>query len=125
MGTRFAFHFVDSLPGTQASATQSLRRHIQEVLSSTRRWNRDRKTTDKPEPTFIADYLKRQSRRNTRLAVHIQRAIRRRVRLRLADSKLHPTNLEEFCQVVQWSDVLEVVEELLVRNEEDTVRALS
>jgi hypothetical protein len=98
---------------------------MQDVLSSTRRWNRDHKTTDKPEAIFIADYLKRQSRRNTRLAVYIQRAIRRRVRLRLADSNLHPTSLEEFCQVVKWNDVLEVVEEVIVNNEQDTVRALS
>ena len=105
--------------------TQNICRDIDDVISSTRRWNREHKTTNKSDATFVADYLRRQSRRNTRLAVHIQKGIRRRVRLRLADSDIRPKSLEEFCQVVTWNDVLEVVEEVLVNSVEDVVKALS
>lgn len=101
---------------------------IDETLSSTRRWNRDHKTTSLSDSEFVAKYLKQQGKRDPVIAGHIQRAIRRRIRNRecrkpSGQPRSPPRSLEEFCQNAIWLDVIESVE-LMVNNKEHTLTQL-
>lgn len=98
---------------------------IREAISSTRRWNRDYKSTMLDDGRFVTNYLQQQFKRDPELAVFIQKTIKRRIRLRLATRASQPQTLEEFCEHVEWSDVKAAVEEVLVQNTSETVKALS
>ncbi|PNY20405.1 Uncharacterized protein TCAP_07420 [Tolypocladium capitatum] len=110
---------------TAECSKQPARRRIQEAIKSTRRWHSDHKTTSLTDAEFTANYLKQQSKRDAAMAVLIQRAIQKRIRRRPGPGwSSHPRSLAEFCQDVAWADVTETVEEVLVRNEDATTKAL-
>ncbi|EFZ00274.2 hypothetical protein X797_003860 [Metarhizium robertsii] len=99
---------------------------IQETIKSTRRWHHDHKSTALPDAVFTANYLKKQSKRDPRMAVYLQRAIHKRIRRRRRrGSGPQPQSLEEFCQDVSWEDVTRTVEDVLVRRVDSTVQSLS
>lgn len=94
-------------------------------MASTRRWNRDHKTTKKPEGQFAAEYFKKQSKRDPAMAVFIQRALQKRIRhRRIGRARSQPQTIEEFCQDVKWEDILDTVDEVLVKEEETTLKVL-
>lgn len=115
------------LPGDDSNPSLSsglqVQQRIDETIASTRRWNREFKVTDLPEAKFIARYLQKQSKRDPKMALHIQRAIRTRVRDRYAD-KPRPTNLEKFCEFVKWNDVLTTVQQVLGKDRKATIAAI-
>ncbi|KAL7785036.1 hypothetical protein V8C43DRAFT_325341 [Trichoderma afarasin] len=103
----------------------SIKQRIDDAIGSTRRWNRDHKTTKLSDATFIANYLRQQSKRDPPMAVYIQRSIKRQVsRSGRQKAKDRPKNLEQFCQELVWKDVIETAEEVLVRNVARTAKAL-
>jgi hypothetical protein len=108
----------------RSTARQAIRARIQETLNSTRRWNRDHKATPFKDGVFVSRYLRQQSKRDPRMAVLIQKSIHKRVSSRRPRAKSRPESLEDFCEDVKWSDVIETVEEELVRSQESTVKAL-
>lgn len=95
---------------------------IDEAIRSTKRWNRDHKSTALTDAAFCAGYLKQQSKRDAALAAYLQRCIARRVRRRPAEAgKPRPRTLEDFCQLVSWQDVLETAQDVLMRNRQETM----
>ncbi|KAK5990820.1 hypothetical protein PT974_09093 [Cladobotryum mycophilum] len=116
---------TDCVKAADQSPQATIKRRIREALNSTRRWNRDHKTTALSDAAFTANYLKQQSKRDPIMAVFIQRAIQRRIqRSRRPRTKTRPQNLEQFCQDVTWTDVIETVEEALVGDQVRAVKAL-
>ncbi|KAJ4855183.1 uncharacterized protein T069G_10741 [Trichoderma breve] len=108
-----------------ARSQVSIKQRIDDAIGSTRRWNRDHKTTKLGDATFIANYLRQQSKRDPPMAVYIQRSIKRHVsRSGRQKAKDRPKNLEQFCQDLVWKDVIETAEEVLVRNVARTAKAL-
>ncbi|OAA82160.1 hypothetical protein LEL_01705 [Akanthomyces lecanii RCEF 1005] len=108
----------------RSSSSPSIQTRIQDAIKSTRRWNRDHKTTRLGEAIFCANYFRQQSKRDARMAVFLQRSVQRRVQARFPGRPLRPHSLEDFCKVVQWTDIKAVVEELLLRNTTDVMDAL-
>ena len=104
--------------------TPSIEHRIEEAVNSTKRWNRDHKTTDLTEATFCANYLKQQSKRDSAMAVYIQKAIGKRVRRRFPRSRSRPSTLEEFCQNVSWQDVLDTIQHVLQEEKKTTMEEL-
>ncbi|KAL6869273.1 hypothetical protein ACO1O0_000597 [Amphichorda felina] len=102
----------------------SIENRIEETVKSTKRWNRDHKTTDLADAIFCANYLKQQSKRDPPMAVYIQKAIGKRVRRRITRSHSRPTTLEEFCQNVSWQDVLDTVQYVLQEEKQTTIKEL-
>ncbi|RFU75697.1 hypothetical protein TARUN_6553 [Trichoderma arundinaceum] len=101
------------------------KQRIEDAIASTRRWNRDHKTTKLSDAIFTANYLKQQSKRDPQMAVYIQRALRRHIyRSGRPKAKTRPKNLEQFCQNLVWRDVIETAEDILVRNGDWTAKAL-
>ncbi|KAH0526463.1 hypothetical protein TsFJ059_009778 [Trichoderma semiorbis] len=115
-----------SLAESKTARSQvSIKQRIEDAIGSTRRWNRDHKTTKLSDATFIANYLRQQSKRDPPMAVYIQRSIKRHVsRSGRQKAKDRPKNLEQFCQELVWKDVIETAEEVLVRNVARTAKAL-
>ncbi|KAI9171537.1 hypothetical protein HJFPF1_01023 [Paramyrothecium foliicola] len=105
-------------------SAEAIRKRIRETIGSTRRWNRDHKTTLLDDGSFVANYLKQQSKRDSPMAVFIQKNIRRRIRHRLPRGAAPPDTLEAFCRNVSWKDVIETVEIILVKNESAAIQAL-
>lgn len=115
---------TDSQQQRRSPSSPSIQTRIQDAIKSTRRWNRDHKTTRLGEAVFCANYFRQQSKRDARMAVFLQRSVQRRVQARFPGRTLRPHSLEDFCKVVQWPDVKSVVEELLLRDATDVTRAL-
>ncbi|KAF4123389.1 Protein of unknown function (DUF3074) [Geosmithia morbida] len=110
--------------GAHYSAAAAGRR-LDEAIRSTKRWNRDHKTTALPEAAFCASYLKQQSKRDAPLAAYMQRSMARRVRQRpAAASRPRPRTLDEFCQLVSWQDVLDTARHVLMRDRQETMAHL-
>lgn len=106
-------------------AAKTIKQRIEDAISSTRRWNRDHKSTKLKDATFIANYLKQQSKRDPQMAVYIQKAIQRHVyHSGRPRSKTRPRNLEQFCQKLVWKDVLDTVKDVLVDNRGQVAKAL-
>lgn len=104
---------------------RTIKQRIEDTISSTRRWNRDHKSTKLRDAAFIANYLKQQSKRDPQMAVYIQKGIQRRVyHSGRPKSKTRPRNLEQFCQVLVWKDVLDAAEDILVKNRGQTAKAI-
>ena len=105
-----------SLESTIAQPASALTpsKRFQQILKSTRRWHRDSKTSLIPRAQFIANYFKKQSKRDARLAVLIQKHVQKKIKWRLREAQARPQNLEEFCMFVEWADVLETVAEFKV-----------
>lgn len=107
---------------------QDIKPRVEEAINSTRRWNRDHKTTHLPDSQFVANYLKKQSQRDAAMAVLLQRSLQKRIRLR--DSRTpgrtwsQPQSLDELCRDVVWQDVIDMVKDVLVVNEQRTMRSL-
>lgn len=98
---------------------------IEDAISSTRRWNRDHKSTKLKDAAFVASYLKQQSKRDPQMAVYIQKAIQRHVyHSGRPRSKTRPKNLEQFCQMLLWKDVLDTLKDILIDNRSQAVKAL-
>ncbi|KAI5466373.1 hypothetical protein BGZ63DRAFT_400753 [Mariannaea sp. PMI_226] len=112
----------------QIFSTPHIKTRIQEAINSTRRWNRDHKTTQLSDSQFTINYLKKQSQRDPAIAVLLQRSLLKRVRLRGSHmpgrSWSQPQNLEELCQNVAWKDVIDMVKNVLVVNELKTIGLL-
>ncbi|PNP46628.1 hypothetical protein TGAMA5MH_01573 [Trichoderma gamsii] len=107
------------------AAANTIKQRIEDAISSTRRWNRDHKSTQLRDAAFIASYLKQQSKRDPQMAVYIQKAIQRHVyHSGRPRSKTRPQNLEQFCQMLVWKDVLDTVKDVLVESRVQTVKAL-
>ncbi|ATY63178.1 hypothetical protein A9K55_008436 [Cordyceps militaris] len=109
---------------SQQPRSSSTHARIQDALRSTRRWNRDRKTSSLAEAAFCAGYLRQQSRRDARMAVFLQRAVQRRVQARFPGRTLRPRSLDELCALVRWADIRAVVEDVLLRDTTDVMAAL-
>ncbi|UKZ79573.1 hypothetical protein TrVFT333_007331 [Trichoderma virens FT-333] len=108
-----------------ARSQVSIKQRIDDAIGSTRRWNRDHKTTKLSDAIFIANYLRQQSKRDPPMAVYIQRSILRQVnRSGRQKAQARPKNLEQFCQTLVWRDVIETAENVLVRNTARTAKAL-
>lgn len=108
-----------------ARSQGSIKQRIDDAIGSTRRWNRDHKITKLSDATFIANYLRQQSKRDPPMAAYIQRSIKRHVsRSSRQKANAPPKNLEQFCQNLVWKDVIETAEEVLVRNVARTANAL-
>ncbi|KAH0491333.1 hypothetical protein TgHK011_002769 [Trichoderma gracile] len=106
---------------------RSLKQRIEDTIASTRRWNRDHKTTKLTDAVFIANYLKQQSKRDPQMAVYMQRAIQKHVQNGGGGgprTRARPKSLEQFCKVLVWKDVLDTAEIVLVRDWRRTARAL-
>lgn len=107
------------------AAANTIKQRIEDAISSTRRWNRDHKSTKLRDAAFIASYLKQQSKRDPQMAVYIQKAIQRHVyHSGRPISKTRPKSLEQFCQTLVWKDVLDTVKDVLVESRVQTVKAL-
>jgi hypothetical protein len=111
---------------THFALSHSPKQRIVEALNSTRRWNQDHKITMHDESVFAARYFRQQSKRDPGLAVVIQRGVQRRIRPRLLErtGSCRPESLDEFCRDVKWTDIIETVEDLLVRGERETAKML-
>ncbi|KAL6904430.1 hypothetical protein GGI43DRAFT_382099 [Trichoderma evansii] len=108
-----------------SKTAKTIKQRIEDTISSTRRWNRDHKSTKLRDAAFIANYLKQQSKRDPQMAVYIQKGIQRRVyHSGRPKTKTRPMNLEQFCQILVWKDVLDTAEAVLVKNRGQTVKAL-
>lgn len=62
------------------------------------------------------------------MAVLLQRALQRRVRLRTSclpgKTWSQPQSLDELCQRAQWQDVIDMVQDVLVKNDLRTMKLL-
>lgn len=77
------------------------------------------KSTSLPEGQFAANYFKKQSKRDPAIAVLLQRSLQKRIRLRQGGrTGSRPQTIEEFCENVQWNDILETVKDVLIRGED-------
>mgnify|MGYP005989046143 FL=1 len=103
---------------------QSPEHRIKETLNSTRRWNRDHKANTLPDGTFVANYLKQQSKRDAPIAMFIQKMLKARVRRRLDSAYARPQTLEAFCREVTWNDVRAVIESEFVADTRRIKQAL-
>ncbi|KAL7925092.1 hypothetical protein ACQKWADRAFT_310680 [Trichoderma austrokoningii] len=111
-------------PDDRAVPPKTIKQRIEDAISSTRRWNHDHKITKLKDAAFIANYLKQQSKRDAQMAVYIQKAVQRHVyHSGRARSKTRPKNLEQFCQMLVWKDVLDAVKDVLVDNRGQIARA--
>lgn len=108
-----------------AEIAKTIEQRIEDTINSTRRWNRDYKSTKLRDAAFIASYLKQQSKRDPKIAVYLQKEIQRRVyRSGRPRAKTRPKSLEQFCQILVWKDVLDTAREILVKNSGQTAKAL-
>ncbi|UKZ66666.1 uncharacterized protein TrAtP1_007836 [Trichoderma atroviride] len=115
----------DAEKSRSVPTAKTIKQRIEDAISSTRRWNRDHKSTKLIDAAFIANYLKQQSKRDPQMAVYIQKAIQRHVyHSGRPRSKTRPRNLEQFCQTLVWEDVLDTVKDVLVDNRVQTAKAL-
>lgn len=110
--------------GHDLRAVADASQRIIAAIQSTKRWNREHKATKLGDDEFSANYLKQQSKRDTKLAVYIQRAILRRIRWRRQRTASRPKSLEEFCKDVKWEDVIGTVQDVLMDKEKTTILAL-
>ncbi|KAH6608682.1 hypothetical protein Trco_002028 [Trichoderma cornu-damae] len=111
-------------PGSARSHATAKQR-IEDAIRSTRRWNGDHKITQLNDAAFTANYLRQQSKRDPQMAVHIQKAIQRRVyRSGRPRARNRPESLEQLCRDVGWKDVIETAEDVLVRNRDRTAKTL-
>ncbi|KAL7900061.1 hypothetical protein HDV64DRAFT_276807 [Trichoderma sp. TUCIM 5745] len=102
---------------SRSVSTKTIKQRIEETIDSTRRWNRDHKSTKLKDAAFIVSYLKQQSKRDPQMALYIQKNIQRRVyHSGRPRSKTRPKTLEQFCQMLVWKDVLDTVKDVLVDN---------
>ncbi|KAM0486888.1 hypothetical protein ACHAPX_000153 [Trichoderma viride] len=116
---------AEKSPSVPKAAAKTIKQRIEDAISSTRRWNRDHKSTQLRDAAFVASYLKQQSKRDPQMAVYIQKAIQRHVyHSGRPRSKTRPKNLEQFCQNLVWKDVLDTVKDVLVENRVQAVKAL-
>lgn len=105
------------IEGHDEAAVADAARRVSEAIKSTKRWHHEHKTTKLPDAQFCVNYLKQQSKRDTKVAVYIQRAVRRRIHRRRGREVATPRSLEDFCKGVKWEDVVRTVEETLVKDE--------
>uniref|UniRef100_A0A0B7JPZ5 DUF3074 domain-containing protein n=1 Tax=Bionectria ochroleuca TaxID=29856 RepID=A0A0B7JPZ5_BIOOC len=103
----------------QAVTDASIR--VIETIKSTRRWHRDHKATILSDAEYTASYLKQQSKRDPDLAVRIQKALLRRVRRNRRLANPPPRSLAEFCKDIKWQDVIDTVQDMLVKHEKRTM----
>ena len=108
---------MNHIPLARDGMQQFSARRIQEAISSTRRWNREHKVTEMSDAVFTTNYLKQQCKRDRDIAVFIQKNIQRRLRRRQPSSRRRVKSLEEFCKDVAWNDVLETVEDVLIKDD--------
>lgn len=92
------------------------KKRIEETLASTKRWHHYHRTTKLNDDQFVAAYLNKQAKRDTAMAGLLQRELQKHVRDRLPRTTRPPTSLAEFCRDVNWEDVKEVVQNVLVRD---------
>lgn len=103
----------------QAVTDVSIR--VVETIKSTRRWHRDHKATILSDAEYTASYLKQQSKRDPDLAVRIQKALLRWVRRNRRLANPPPRSLAEFCKDIKWQDVIDIVQDMLVKHEKRTM----
>lgn len=122
--TAASHHALGKSPSRTRESTPSQKRRVQEAIDSTRRWNRDHKTTALAEAVFTARYFKQQSKRDPCMAVLLQKGVERRLRSRMLPRRSRPRSIDEFCKDVCWQDVIETVEQVLVRDKDAVTRML-
>ncbi|KAL6873149.1 hypothetical protein J3F83DRAFT_732219 [Trichoderma novae-zelandiae] len=104
---------------------QSIKQRIEDTIASTRRWNRDHKTTKLKDAVFTANYLTQQSKRDPQMAVYLQRALQKHVQNSgRPRTRSRPQSLEQFCRALVWKDVTDTAEAVLVRDWRRTAKAL-
>ncbi|UZP33420.1 hypothetical protein NXS19_001236 [Fusarium pseudograminearum] len=97
---------------------------IQDAIDSTKRWNREHKTTKLRDSHFILSYFRKQRQRDAELAVILQRTLQRRVANKVK-SRFDPQSLEELSQHALWADIIDMATEVLVVNKLKTAQLLS
>ncbi|KAK7226527.1 hypothetical protein V2G26_014530 [Clonostachys chloroleuca] len=106
---------------SQDSWGASMDQSVEELIQSTRRWHRDHKATILSDAEYTASYLKQQSKRDPDLAVRIQKALLRWVRRNRRLANPPPRSLAEFCKDIKWQDVIDIVQDMLVKHEKRTM----
>ncbi|ENH60878.1 hypothetical protein FOC1_g10015683 [Fusarium oxysporum f. sp. cubense race 1] len=118
---------ISSAHQQQTSPSSStLESRINDAINSTKRWNREHKTTKMRENQFIISYLKKQGQRDPVLAKVLLQAIRERAsntKTRTSKAKKLPS-LEETCRNTSWQDVIDSATEVLVVNKTQTLQFL-
>ncbi|EGU87287.1 hypothetical protein FOPG_05776 [Fusarium oxysporum f. sp. conglutinans race 2 54008] len=107
-------------------SSSTLESRINDAINSTKRWNREHKTTKMRENQFIISYLKKQGQRDPVLAKVLLQAIRERasnIKTRTSKAKKLPS-LEETCRNTSWQDVIDSATEVLVVNKTQTLQFL-
>ncbi|PNP52352.1 hypothetical protein THARTR1_07132 [Trichoderma harzianum] len=108
-----------------ARSQVSIKQRLDDAFESTRRWYKYYKTTKLSDATFIANYLRQQRKRDRPMAVYIQKTIMHYVnRSGRQRANAHPKNIDQFCQDLVWTDVIEATEEVLVSNVAGTEKVL-
>ncbi|CAF3549876.1 hypothetical protein SNK04_001186 [Fusarium graminearum] len=97
---------------------------IQDAIDSTKRWNREHKTTKLRDGHFILSYFRKQKQRDAELAGILQRTLQRRVTNKVK-SRFDPQSLEELSQHALWVDIIDMATEVLVVNKLKTAQLLS
>ncbi|KAF4493429.1 hypothetical protein FAGAP_10461 [Fusarium agapanthi] len=107
-------------------SSSTLESRVNDAINSTKRWNREHKTTKMRENQFIISYLKKQGQRDPALAKLLLQAIRERAyntKTRTSRAKKLPS-LEETCRNTSWQDVIDSATEVLVVNKTRTLQFL-
>ncbi|KAL6919829.1 hypothetical protein ACHAP8_009008 [Fusarium lateritium] len=114
-----------SIPKQQTSSRLSTpESRIQEAIESTKRWNREHKTTEVRDSRFIVSYFRKQTQRDPELGGILQRTLQRRVAHRVK-VRFDSQSLEELNRHAIWSDVINTATEVLVVNTKKTAQLLS
>ncbi|EWG37544.1 hypothetical protein FVEG_14782 [Fusarium verticillioides 7600] len=107
-------------------SSSSLESRVNDAINSTKRWNREHKTTKMRENQFIITYLKKQGQRDPVIAKLLLQAIRERAsntKTKTSRAKKLPS-LEETCRNTSWQDVIDSATEVLVVNKTLTLQFL-
>ncbi|RGP59328.1 hypothetical protein FSPOR_11414 [Fusarium sporotrichioides] len=96
---------------------------IQDAIDSTKRWNREHKTTKLRDSHFITSYFRKQTQRDAELGGILQRTLQRRMANK-AKARFDPQNLEELSRHAVWKDVIDMATEVLVVNKMRTAQLL-
>ncbi|KAL6694915.1 hypothetical protein J3F84DRAFT_399849 [Trichoderma pleuroticola] len=108
-----------------ARSQVSIKQRLDDARRSTRHWHLDYKTAKLSDATYIAKYLRYQRRRDPPMAAYIQRSIKHYVtRSGRQKANAGPKNIEQFCQDLVWTDVIEATAEVLVLKVARTTKVL-
>ncbi|RGP65683.1 hypothetical protein FLONG3_9186 [Fusarium longipes] len=97
---------------------------IKDAINSTKRWNREHKSTKSEDIYFIPSYFRKQRQRDAELAGILQRTLQKRVTDKVK-ARFGVQGLEELSRHTSWEDVIDTATEVLVVNKTKTAKLLS